>query len=172
MANIDIFIPKLIKHEGGYVNHPRDKGGATKYGVTLNTWKDIGYDKDNNGIIDSEDIKLLAVEDFKLVAAKYWNLWKADEIVNQSVAELLVDWVYTSGKWGIIIPQRLLKVTADGIVGPKTLNALNRLNQSQVFEELFRERKMFFESIVKNNPGQKVFLKGWLNRLNTFKFTK
>lgn len=170
MANIDIFIPKLIKHEGGYVNHPLDKGGATKYGVTLNTWKAVGYDKDNNGIIDSDDIKLLTVDDFKFVATKYWNLWKADEIVNQSVAELLVDWVYTSGKWGIIIPQRLLKVTADGIVGPKTLNALNRLNQRQVFEELFRERKMFFESIVKNNPGQKVFLKGWLNRLNTFKY--
>ena len=38
MANIDLYIPKLIKHEGGYVNHPLDKGGATKYGVTLNPW--------------------------------------------------------------------------------------------------------------------------------------
>lgn len=172
MANIDLYIPKLIKHEGGYVNHPLDKGGATKYGVTLNTWKRLGYDKDGNGVIDSNDIKLLSVDDFKLVAAKYWNLWKADEIVNQSVAELLVDRVYTSGKWGIIIPQRTLNVTADGIVGSKTLSALNSLNQSQVFEKLFRERKLFFESIVKNNPKQGVFLKGWLNRLNHFKFTE
>ena len=170
MANIDLYIPKLIKHEGGYVNHPLDKGGATKYGVTLNTWKQLGYDKDGNGKIDSEDIRLLNIKDATLIIRRYWDMWKADEIVNQSVAELLVDWVYTSGNWGIRIPQRVLKVKEDGIVGKNTLNALNSLNQRQLFDQLFKERERFFRNIVKNNPEQSVFLEGWLNRLNTFKY--
>ena len=66
--------------------------------------------------IDADDIKLLSTADaVSVLKQNYWNRWKADQIANQSVAEILVDWVWGSGKWGIVIPQRLLKVTDDGI---------------------------------------------------------
>lgn len=139
-------------------------------GITLETWRHYGYDKNGDGVVDEQDIKLLNQDDFKFVLRRYWDKWKADEILNQSVANILVDWYWGSGKWGIIIPQRILGVTADGIVGPKTIAAVNSVNQKKFFNEVYKAREKFLHDIVKNNPSQKRFIKGWLNRLNDFKF--
>ena len=67
----------------------------------------------------------------------------------------------------------MLGVVDDGIVGAKTIAAINNYkNQEQLFNKLWAKRKAHFEGIVSANPSQKVFLKGWLNRLNAFKFKK
>ena len=100
----------------------------------------------------------------------YWNRWKADQISNQSIAEILVDWVWGSGKWGIVIPQRLLKVPDDGIVGTATLFAVNNVNQRGLHAAIFQARKAFIDELVKNHPDQLKFFNGWMNRLNNFKF--
>ena len=96
----------------------------------------------------------------------YWDRWKADQIKSQSIANILVDWVWGSGKWGIIYPQQLLGVVADGIVGPKTLAALNARDPHAFFNLLKNRREQHFNSIVKKDPTQKKFIKGWLRRLN------
>lgn len=170
MANIKFLAPKIAKWEGGFVNDKLDKGGATNMGITLATWKQVGYDKDGDGDIDANDIKLLNTTDFQAVLKKYWDRWQADKIINQSVAEILVDWVWGSGKWGIIIPQRLIGVNDDGIVGPGTIAKLNAINQKELFQIIFNARIKFLDNIVKNNPSQVRFIKGWKNRLNEFKF--
>lgn len=170
MANIEKLIPLILKWEGGYVNDPLDSGGATKMGVTLSTWKQVGYDKNGDGCIDSSDIKILTRADVERVIRLYWNRWQADRIQNQSIANLLVDWVWGSGVWGIKIPQRILGVRQDGVVGTQTLVALNSANQKILFDKLFAARKQFFIDIVNRKPSQNRFLKGWLNRLNDFKF--
>lgn len=169
-ADIEVLGPVIAKWEGGYVNDPIDKGGATNMGITINTWKHYGYDKNGDGKIDEADIKLLTQADFKYVLRRYWNKWRADEIKNQSVANILVDWYWGSGKWGIIIPQRILGVSQDGIVGAKTIAALNAVNQKQFFTQVYTAREKFLRDIVKNNPSQQRFLKGWLNRLKDFKY--
>jgi len=126
MARVELFAPKILAFEGGFVNDPLDRGGATNMGVTLSTWKKVGYDKDGDGDIDADDIRQLSKADaIAVLKLSYWNRWKADQITNQSIAEILVDWLWGSGKWGIVIPQRLLKVPDDGIVGPATLFAVN-----------------------------------------------
>lgn len=169
-AEIELLGPIIAKWEGGFVNDPIDKGGATNMGITLETWKHYGYDKNGDGKIDANDIKLLNQSDFKYVLKRYWDKWRADEINNQSVANILVDWYWGSGKWGIIIPQRILGVTTDGVVGSKTIAALNSVNQADFFKKVFEARVKFLNDIVKNNPSQQRFIKGWLNRLNDFKF--
>lgn len=170
MAKIDFLAPKIARWEGGFVNDKVDKGGATNMGITLGSWKQVGYDKDGDGDIDEQDIKLLTSTDFKAVLKKYWDRWQADKINNQSVAEILVDWVWGSGKWGIIIPQRLLGVNDDGIVGNGTLTQLNNMNQKELHQIIFNARMNFLDNIVKNNASQEKFIKGWKNRLNDFKF--
>ncbi|MDR2223553.1 MAG: peptidoglycan domain protein [Flavobacteriaceae bacterium] len=169
-ADIKLLGPIIAKWEGGYVNDPLDNGGATNMGITLNTWKHVGYDKNGDGKIDEKDIKLLSKDDFQYVLRKYWDKWRADEIKNQSIANILVDWYWGSGKWGIIIPQRILNVTQDGIVGAKTIAAINNSNQKELFDKIFTARVKFLNDIVKNNPSQKRFINGWMNRLNDFKF--
>ena len=171
MAKVELFAPKILRYEGGFVNDPKDKGGATNMGVTLATWRMVGYDKDGDGDIDADDIKLLSKEDaVKVLKLNYWNRWKADQITNQSIAEILVDWVWGSGKWGIVIPQRILKVVDDGIVGMGTLFAVNSVNQRGLHASIFQARKTFIEELVKNHPDQLKFFNGWMNRLNNFKF--
>lgn len=171
MAEIKKLSPIVAKWESGFVNDPKDKGGATNMGITIGTWRQIGYDKDGDGDIDVQDIRLLDEHDFSAVLKIYWNRWIANKILNQSVANILVDWVFTSGTWGIRIPQRILGLKEDGVVGPKTLQALNAECPKELFDKIFKAREKFFKDIVKNNPSQKRFINGWLNRLNDFKYS-
>ena len=172
MADVNKLAPYILKWEGGFVDHKADKGGATNMGVTITTWRQNGYDKDGDGDIDVIDLKLLTKQDVinRILKPHYWDRWKADQIVSQPIANILVDWVWGSGKWGIIIPQRLLGLPADGVVGPLTIAAVNKHNPADLFARIKTARLTFLNDIVKNNPSQRVFLKGWINRLNDLKF--
>ena len=172
MANIDILLPFILSFEGGYSNHPDDKGGATNKGVTIATWKQVGYDKDGDGDIDVDDLRLISDEDMRdrVLKPHYWHRWKADRIKSQSVANIVVDWVWASGKHGITGVQRILGVKADGIVGEKTLAVLNSWPPHRLFEDIKAARRAFIRRIVAKNPRQKVFEAGWLRRLESIQY--
>lgn len=172
MAQCEILLPFILRWEGGYVNDPNDRGGATNKGVTLSTWRCVGYDKDGDGDIDVTDLKQLTDEDVmsRVLKPHYWDRWRADEIESQPVANMLVDWVWCSGAYGIKIPQRILNVKIDGIVGAKTLSAVNDRDPRELYDELREEREEFLRRIVQNNPTQKRFLRGWLNRLEDIRY--
>lgn len=164
MADYKKLKPIILKWEGGYAGNI-DGMTCTMKGVTLATFRKY-YGKKKN----CSDLKKITDDQWDTIFVKgYWNKWLADNINNQSIANLLVDWVWTSGVYGIKYPQQVLGVTADGIVGPKTLAAINGYDdQEELFNKLWIRRKKHFESIAKN--GKQQFLKGWLNRLNDFKF--
>ena len=168
MANVNQLAPFILKWEGGFVNDPADLGGATNMGVTIGAWKSCGYDKDGDGDIDVDDLRLLTREDVvnRVLKPHYWDRWKADDIKSQSVANILVDWVWASGAHGIKIPQRLLGVTVDGIVGPKTLAAVNARNPRELFDMIKLARFDFIEDICRKRPANNKFKRGWMNRIN------
>ena len=172
MAKIEILAPFVLSFEGGFVNHPNDKGGPTNKGVTIATWRKVGYDKDGDGDIDVDDLKLITDEEAVNAELRphYWNRWKAGQINSQSLANILVDWVWGSGAHGIKIPQRMLGVSPDGVVGPITLNALNAQNPEKFFRLIKERRRKFFKDICAKDPSQKVFLKGWNRRLDSICF--
>lgn len=168
MANIGKLAPFILRWEGGFVNDPVDKGGATNMGVTIGTWRSVGYDKDGDGDIDVDDLHLLDKEDVieRVLRPHYWNRWRADEILNQSVANILVDWVWASGTHGIKRPQRILGVTPDGIVGPKTIAAVNSMDPMELHFRIKNDRIKFIDEICQRDPSQERFRKGWMNRIN------
>lgn len=173
MAKCELLLPYLMRWEGGYVNDPHDRGGATNKGVTIATWRKVGYDINGDGNIDVVDLQELSDYDVltRVLKPHYWDRWQADDIISQSVANILVDWVWGSGAYGIKIPQRLLDVEIDGIVGPQTLAAVNAQEPRELFMRLKQERADFLHRIVDNDPTQKRFIRGWMNRLNDLTFT-
>lgn len=171
MARVELIGKFILSFEGGFVNDPKDRGGATNKGVTIATWRKQGYDKDGDGDIDVDDLKRITDEDaLRILEKNYFNRWRAAEIEDQSVANMLVDWVWCSGKNGITIPQRLLYVKPDGIVGPVTLKMVNSYDPKDLFYKLYEAREKFLKGICERDPAQKRFLKGWLRRLNSISY--
>ena len=171
MAKIELLSPFIFTWEGVWGNDPDDRGGATKYGVTIATWKAQGYDKDGDGDIDVDDLRKITIEDATMIMKKnFWDHWKADQIKDQSLANILVDWVWGSGKYGITIPQQLLGVKADGIVGPKTIAALNRQDPQTFFYKVWQRRKKYLNDICVSRPKNYKFLNGWLRRLQAVQY--
>jgi lysozyme family protein len=95
----------------------------------------------------------------------YWDRWKADQLKSQRVADILVDWTWCSGRWGIVIPQRILCVPDDGIVGPLTLSAANNIDPERFVSLIYDARKDFIRRIVERDESQRKYHRGWLNRL-------
>jgi lysozyme family protein len=134
-------------------------------GVTLATYRKY-FGKNKN----CKDLKAITNAEWDLIFKEgFWDRWKADDIESQAIANLLVDWCWASGVYGIKLPQRVLGVKDDGIVGKKTIAAINDYpDKKELFQKLWNRRKKHFQDIAKN--GKEKFLKGWLNRLNDFKY--
>lgn len=173
MANVHQLESYILKWEGRWANDPDDTGGATNMGVTIATWRAYGYDKDGDGDIDEDDLRLITEEDAieRILKPYFWDAFRADEIQNQSIANICVDWAWASGtRKAIRKVQRLLGVTVDGIVGRQTLTAINSADQPGLFTRIKAERLAFVEAVAVASPAKKKFLRGWKNRINDFTF--
>lgn len=189
MANVEKLVPFIIQFEAGvtpagltgeklfekarktgYANDPDDLGGATMVGVTIATYKEYCRKKGYPVPTIDRLRNMTYAQWLDILKTMFWDRWQADKIANQSVAEILVDWVWASGKYGITIPQQVLGVTVDGVVGPKTLAALNKQNPAQFFARIVAERKAYIDRICASRPVNIKYKRGWLNRLNAIKF--
>lgn len=167
MADSSKLVPFILSWETDkYTNNKYDRGGATKYGITLATWRKVGYDKNGDGVLNEEDVKLLTKDDFhRVFKQNFWNACKADKIQDQSVANMLVDFAYNSGvKRAATYLQLTLGITADGIIGNKTLFAINKSNGKRLFERFKKTRENYLKSIAKGT--QKDFIDGWQRRVS------
>ena len=166
MANHKILEPFILRWEGGFVNDKDDLGGATNMGVTLATYRSVFGSKKT-----AKDLKRMTRVQWGVIFKKfYWDKWKADDIKDQNVANILVDWLWCSGSYGIKIPQRVLGVSADGIVGSKTIAAINARDGRELFDTIKQERKDFIDRICLTRPQNRKFKNGWLNRINSLAY--
>lgn len=168
MADARKLIPFILQWEGGFVNDSLDRGGATNKGVTIGTFLSFYPDK------TVEDLKRITDDQWlNIFRSGYWDKWQADQIKNQAVANIVVDWAWASGAIKSIRKvQELLGVTVDGIVGPNTLNAINSRDAEELFDRIKVARYDFVDAIVKRDHSQKRFINGWKNRIKSFKYEK
>jgi lysozyme family protein len=146
----------VLAHEGGFVDHPKDPGGATNKGITKKTYeKFLGRD------VTVEDIKNIPDEDVKEIYKRlYWDKIKADELPT-GIDYLVFDWCVNGGpSRAAKTLQKVIKVTADGAIGPKTLQAVANSDPSDVLEGFTQERKTFYEGLSTFT----TFGKGWHRR--------
>jgi lysozyme family protein len=162
MADYTKLIPFILKWEGGFANDPADAGGATMKGVTLATYRSVyGAGK------TVKDLKNITKNEWNYIfKKKYWDKFKGDKINHQGVADMCVDWLWHSGSIAAKKVQTILGVSADGIVGDKTIAAINAQNGDELFDKIKDARIKFVTNLANNRAGNKKFLKGWLNRIN------
>ncbi len=165
--------------EGGYSNHPSDRGGETYAGVTRRNfptwtgWPIIDAEKRRNGGRLPQNHKIASADLDKAVKelAKrvFWDFFRADQIKSQAVAEIIVDWGWASGSLTAAKQiQMLAGAVADGKFGENTIRAINRANAAKLFADIRQARIGFVRAIVARNPSQQVFLDGWINRIMDF----
>ena len=153
----------LIKVEGGYSNDKNDKGGKTKYGIIEEEARDFGYKG------DMQDL----TKDFakNIYLKKYYLGNKLDKVVNDKVALSVCDWAVNSDKNGIKNAQIAINqltnanLEADGIIGNKTLEALNTVDPEKFLEVYHNLQRIYYRSKVADDKTQENFLAGWLNRV-------
>ena len=187
MANFDKLVPFILHWETGaritgtdpmaayakasakgVINDPNDRGGATMCGVTIGTFTDW-CSKHGRPQPTVADLARMDYQTWREIAKSgFWNRCKADTIKAQGVANMLVDWCYTSGNYAITNTQRALGLKVDGVVGPKTLAALNGSSEI-VFRLIKAARVAYYRSIAKGNQAR--YLTGWLNRTESITLT-
>ena len=157
----------VMRQEGGYVNDPHDRGGATKYGISS------AFIKANN--IKIEDVNELTVDQAKSIYNMYfWNPLKVDQFTDSIVQLFLFDTAVNCGVGRAAdFLQRsvnaLSRIKLDGIIGKETINACNNLcldkTDNKRLKELLKSSRIgLYLHIVNSNETQRRFIKGWMNR--------
>jgi len=158
-------IGKVIKDsEGGFVNDPDDRGGATNYGITMQTLKEWR----GNGTVTEQDVKDLSVDEARnIYYYLYVKRYKLDELPDE-LAEIVFDSVINHGpRGGIRILQRAVGAKDDGVIGRETVEKA-KVNIDKVYLRVVGERLKYYASIIKNQPSQVKFIAGWINRVLRF----
>ena len=160
----------LLEREGGYVDHPLDNGGPTKYGITLKT---LEYFRDKPQ--SKSHVRDLTKSQAHIIyRTMYWllpsfHLLYQPTIPPQKLTALLLDTsVHHGPPWTIRALQAITGSHQDGIIGPETIHNVSLTDPYILHNDLLIKRIDHFYGIVKENPSQKVFLGGWLNRLKHF----
>lgn len=166
----------VMKHEGGFVNHKKDAGGATNYGISLRFLKSAGIDIDGDSDSDIDDI--LAIDKQKaseIYKTYWWDRYGYDRIQDSDIAKKVFDLAVNMGaprahKLTQISVNRLRDkpIAVDGILGRQSFEAINELIKKDksraLYLELIENACHFYTNLVADNPELKVFLKGWINR--------
>lgn len=169
MADYKVIVPFILKWEGGYADVKEDRGGATNKGVTIATFRSV-YGKNKT----KQDLKNISDGQWNYIFKKlFWDKCRCGDILDQSVANIIVDYAWMSGTSRAIKDvQAIVGAAADGICGPKTVAAVNKADAPILFNKIKARRIQFYNSIVKASPSQSKFLKGWMNRVNSLVYGK
>lgn len=163
-SNLDRALDQVLKHEGGYVNHPNDPGGPTNLGVTLANFKRY---VDPKGTID--DLKKLTVAQARTVFERqYWDAVRGNQLPS-GLDYAVFDFAVNSGpSRAAKFLQAVVGVVQDGVIGPETLKAIEaHANTVRLVQQLCDKRLAWLRGL-KTWPS---FGKGWESRVNDVRLT-
>lgn len=150
-------VAEVLKHEGGYVDHPRDPGGATNRGITHLTLADW-----RGQPVTKADVQALTEKEAReIYRARFWNAIQGDRLP-AGVDLAVFDFAVNSGPARAArVLQRQLGVPADGVIGPQTLAAVGKVDAARLASGLCRARLAWMRGL----PTWDAFGKGWTARV-------
>lgn len=175
---------QIVNREGGFVNDPDDPGGATNFGVTIHTLRNIPWgDLDGDGDIDEMDVRALTREHaVTIFEERYFFGPRIDELPPPLHATVF-DMYVNAGANAIRILQRLLRklghaVIVDGALGPQTIGAaLQAFNEIglPLVDMYGIERRNYYFAIADRRPASRKYARtragkkgGWIKRAEEF----
>jgi lysozyme family protein len=183
MDNFSIALSEVYRWESHeYTDHPDDRGGPTKHGITLKALQDWRFAK--NGTPRSQttkdDVKgLLEAEATDMYRALYWNPLKLDQVKSGKKCVVIMSasvnmgWHFAAKSLqravnGCIVKfkEPAAELVVDGSIGDKSIVSLNAVNEEKFILEFFEECQKKYIDIVVKDCSQVVFFRGWMNRAN------
>lgn len=185
--NTGELLDQILAREGGYVDHPADKGGPTNHGITLPTLSRYLGRSASLAEIQALD----ASNARNIYADLYIRRPGFNQIINDHLRALVVDCAVNHGisratRW----LQEAVGVAADGVLGPITAGAVNAADSRAIYCAVLEKRVAFFGAIIVSDYRnrreavraartyeqaltqiermQAVFAAGWCNRLAEF----
>lgn len=152
----------VFEHEGGYVNHPNDPGGETKYGISKRSYPNV-------------NIRKLTKEGAKEIYKKdWWDRHQYGKISSPDVSRKAFDMAINMGaRRAHKILQRAInnvhgsQLAVDGAIGPNTLRVCNECSANDdviLMKELRHLHGQYYQNLIRRRPSMKVFEKGWMRR--------
>src|SRR3954454_10905388 len=156
-ANFEASLALVLKHEGGFSDHPADPGGATNLGITRATLARV-----RGRPVTVDEVRALTPREAAAIYRRfYWDPVKGDELppgVDHAVFDCAVNaGVARAAK----LLQRVLRTPDDGVIGPGTLAALATAAPGETIGRFSRERLSFLQRL----PTWSTFGRGWNTRL-------
>lgn len=184
MADFEKAIGNTFHAEGGFQNKANDNANYV-HGVLIGTNRGISalaYYEFYKRVPSVSDMMKLSVDEAKKIfKGNYWDKIKGDLIKNQSVAEMMFQYIIGSGQSQVSDLKDIanashgvdeILVENDLPFTEKECFFINGLDQERYFNALYAWRYHLYDTIVKRNPAKLEFLEGWRNRLATHKYVK
>lgn len=153
MMNFDQAFTTLLQHEGGFSDHPADRGGKTRYGITEAVAREVGY---------RGDMRELPLDLAKRIyEGRYWDAVRADELPAAARYAVFDAAVNSGPRQAILWLQRAVGVKDDGIIGPKTLAAVHAADPERLLRRFLSQRLRFMAGL----PSWPAFGRGWARRI-------
>jgi len=154
--NFQECLVKVLKHEGGFVNHPKDPGGMTNLGVTKKVWEEwVGHEVDEKAMRELTPALVGLMYEMK-----YWRTSYC-EILPRGLDLLVFTMAVNSGSGrSVKLLQDAIGVVADGVIGPNTMAKINEANVETMIDKFSEARTSFYKGLKTFS----VFGKGWLSR--------
>lgn len=147
--NLDQALKHLLGNEGGFVDHPRDPGGATNFGITQRVARANGYHGDMRSLPLATALAIYRKD--------YWEPIKADQLPDALRFHVFDAAVNSGAGQAIKWLQRAAGIAQDGIIGPRTLSAASMVTPAR-----YSAIRLRFMTELSTWP---TFGKGWARRI-------
>lgn len=171
MADIDSMLGDVLTREGGYVNNPHDPGGPTNFGITqatLSAW--LG----RPATVD--EVQAMTADTARAIYKQNYYTKPMIDHLPDVIQPCMLDAAVNSGpshavQWlqQVLNDNNYGPLTVDGGLGPKSIAAATTAAAAMgdgLARALIEKRRQFLQGLCAANPGEQVFLAGWMNRLD------
>lgn len=183
MHSVESIAADIVRREGGYVNDPDDPGGATNYGVTIHTLRQLGLDLNTDGTIDAADVAKLPRETAVEIYVKHYFETPKLNLLPEPLQPSVFDMQVNAGAHAIRILQRMMAVFGtnlrdDGVVGPATVRAVAKamaMAPDHLVDAYGIERRNYYYRLADQRPASRKYARaqdggkgGWITRAEDF----